>query len=257
MAAINAESPDEVPARVPRHVAVIMDGNGRWARARNLPTLAGHRAGVEVIRRLMEACREHGIEVLTVFAFSSENWQRPLDEVRGLMALFMRYLRNEVRRLHESGIRLRIIGSRERFAPRLRRLMEEGERLTADNVGFTLVVAADYGGQWDITRAVKSLLEDALAGRIDPERIDSADIERRLSLADLPRPDLLIRTGGDHRISNFLLWQIAYTELYFSECFWPDFDEAEFAVAIRDFAARERRFGARPEPVRSGGAAAC
>ena len=232
--------------RIPRHVAVIMDGNGRWAKARGLPAVAGHRAGVEVIRKLMRACREHGVGVLTLFAFSSENWQRPRDEVRGLMALFMRYLRAEVRELHENGIRLRIIGDRARFAPRLRRLMAESEALTAANSGFTLVIAADYGGQWDIVQAARALAAEVAAGRLQAHEVDAGALERYLSLADLPRPDLLIRTGGDHRISNFLLWQIAYTELYFTECFWPDFGAAEFAAALRDYAARERRFGARP-----------
>jgi len=232
--------------RIPRHVAVIMDGNGRWAKARGLPAVAGHRAGVEVIRKLMRACREHGVGVLTLFAFSSENWQRPRDEVRGLMALFMRYLRAEVRELHENGIRLRIIGDRARFAPRLRRLMAESEALTAANSGFTLVIAADYGGQWDIVQAARALAAEVAAGRLQTHEVDAGALERHLSLADLPRPDLLIRTGGDHRISNFLLWQIAYTELYFTECFWPDFGAAEFAAALRDYAARERRFGGRP-----------
>jgi undecaprenyl diphosphate synthase len=236
-------------------VAVIMDGNGRWAKARGLPTVAGHRAGVEVIRKLLRACREQGVEVLTLFAFSSENWQRPREEVRGLMSLFMRYLRSEVRELHENDIRLRIIGDRSRFAPRLRRLMEESEGLTERNAGFTLVIAADYGGQWDIVQAARGLAADAAAGLIEPGEIDAEALEARLGLSDLPRPDLLIRTGGDHRISNFLLWQIAYTELYFTECFWPDFDVAELRLALRDYAARERRFGARPAGAARGGGA--
>ena len=236
----------ETATRVPRHVAIIMDGNGRWAQARGLPTLAGHRAGVEAIRRLLEACRAHGVEVLTLFAFSSENWQRPREEVRGLMALFIRYLRREVRELHENAIRLRVIGDRTRFPARLAGLMCESERLTEANAGFTLVIAADYGGQWDIVRAARALAADAVRGVLDPQAIDSTALESRCCMADLPRPDLMIRTGGDHRISNFLLWQIAYTELYFTECFWPDFDEEELAAAIRDYAARERRFGGRP-----------
>ncbi|MCG3168726.1 MAG: Ditrans,polycis-undecaprenyl-diphosphate synthase ((2E,6E)-farnesyl-diphosphate specific) [Pseudomonadales bacterium] len=240
------KSEGEVPPRVPQHVAVIMDGNGRWARARGLPAVAGHRAGVEVIRKLLGACREHGVAVLTLFAFSSENWQRPREEVRGLMALFARYLRREVRELHASGVRLRVIGDRVRFGPRIVRLMDEAERQTAANTTSTLVIAADYGGQWDIVQGARALAHDVAAGRLDPERIDSAALQQRLCLGDLPQPDLLIRTGGDHRISNFLLWQIAYTELYFTECYWPDFDTGEFAAALRDYAARERRFGARP-----------
>jgi undecaprenyl diphosphate synthase len=235
---------DPLPAprdRVPRHVAIIMDGNGRWARARGLPAIAGHRAGVEVIRRHLDACLREGIEVLTLFAFSSENWARPREEVRGLMALFFRYLRAEVRRLHQNGVRLRIIGERSRFPPRLAALMEESEAITAGNTALTLVIAADYGGRWDIV--------EAAAGRLDPATICMADIEAGLSLSDLPRPDLLIRTGGDHRISNFLLWQLAYTELYFSDCFWPEFDETQLEAALQDYARRERRFGARPMPV--------
>ncbi len=241
----------DITTRTANHVAIIMDGNGRWAKARGLPAIAGHRAGIEVIRKLLGACREHGVEVLTLFAFSSENWQRPREEVRGLMALFMRYLRAEVRKLHGNGIRLRVIGDRERFAPRLRRLMQDGERLTADNRGFTLVIAADYGGQWDIVQAARAIAVEVAAGRIAAHEVDAERLEQHLCLSDLPRPDLLIRTGGDHRISNFLLWQLAYTELYFTECFWPDFDAGEFAAALRDYSARERRFGARPARIAS------
>jgi undecaprenyl diphosphate synthase len=245
----------DAAARIPRHVAVIMDGNGRWAKARGLPAVAGHRAGVEVIRKLLRACQDQGVEVLTLFAFSSENWQRPRDEVRALMALFTRYLRSEVRELHENGIRLRIIGDRSRFAPRLRRLMDESELMTARNTRFTLVIAADYGGQWDIMQAARALAADVASGALRADEIGAEALEARLSMSDLPRPDLLIRTGGDHRISNFLLWQIAYTELYFTECFWPDFDAGEFALALRDYAARERRFGGRPASLPREGAA--
>lgn len=241
------KAPAEVAQRVPQHIAVIMDGNGRWARARGLPALAGHRAGVEVIRKLLRACQEHAISVLTLFAFSSENWQRPPDEVRGLMALFARYLRREVRELDASGIRIRIIGDRERFGQRIGRLMAESEQQTAANTASTLVIAADYGGQWDIVQAARTLAREAAVGHLDPEHIDAADVQARLCLGDLPPPDLLIRTGGDHRISNFLLWQLAYTELYFTECYWPDFDVSEFRQALGDYAARERRFGARPQ----------
>lgn len=237
---------------VPRHVAVIMDGNGRWAQRRGLPTIAGHRAGVEKIRPLLDACQGLGVEILTLFAFSSENWQRPREEVRGLMALFTRYLRNEVRKLHGNGIRLRFIGDRARFGPRLRRLMEDAERTTKDNPRFTLVIAADYGGQWDIVQAARSIAQDAAGGRLDPAQVDIDALEARLSLSDLPRPDLMIRTGGDHRISNFLLWQLAYTELYFTECFWPDFDATELEAAVADYASRERRFGGRASPAGEG-----
>jgi len=249
---IHVAASEPLPAprdRVPRHVAIIMDGNGRWARARGLPAIAGHRAGVEVIRRHLDACLREGIEVLTLFAFSSENWARPREEVRGLMALFTRYLRSEVAKLHQNGVRLRIIGERSRLPPRLAALMAESEAITAGNTALTLVIAADYGGRWDIVQAARRLAAEAVAGRLDPSAIDMADLEAGLSLADLPRPDLLIRTGGDHRISNFLLWQLAYTELYFSDCFWPEFDDAELQAALGDYAQRERRFGARPVPV--------
>jgi undecaprenyl diphosphate synthase len=240
------------PGRVPRHVAIIMDGNGRWARARDLPTLAGHRAGADVIRRHLDACRARGISALTLFAFSSENWRRPREEVRGLMALFIRYLRTEVERMRRNGVRLRIVGERSRFPPRLARLMAEAEESTAANTAITLVIAADYGGQWDIAQAARSLAEDAVAGRIDPGAIDARQLEARLSLADLPHPDLLVRTGGDHRISNFLLWQLAYAELHFTDCYWPDFDEARFEAALADFASRERRYGGRPGVLEEG-----
>ena len=236
----------DLPARVPRHVAIIMDGNGRWAEARGLPTLAGHRAGVERIRDVLDACRSHGVQTVTLFAFSSENWQRPREEVRGLMALFHRYLRREVKALAQQGVRLRVIGARDRFSRRLAALMDESERLTAHNPDFTLVIAADYGGQWDIVEAARSLVVEAARGELDPSNVNAALLGSRTCLADLPPPDLLVRTGGDHRISNFLLWQIAYTELYFTECFCPDFDTAEFGEALRDYSARERRFGRRP-----------
>lgn len=241
-----------MPCPLPRHVAIIMDGNGRWAKARGLPAIAGHRAGIEVIRKLLGACREHGVEVLTLFAFSSENWQRPREEVRGLMALFMRYLRAEVRKLHGNGIRLRVIGDRERFAPRLRRLMQDGERLTADNRGFTLVIAADYGGQWDIVQAARAIAVEVAAGRIAAHEVDAERLEQHLCLSDLPRPDLLIRTGGDHRISNFLLWQIAYAELWFTPVLWPDFKKEHLYSAILDYQNRERRFGLISEQVTPG-----
>lgn len=243
------EPATEQSQRIPRHVAIIMDGNGRWARARGLPTLAGHRAGIEVIRKLLRACREQGVEVLTLFAFSSENWQRSREEVRGLMALFARYLRREVRELAESGVRVRIIGDRQRFGPHIGRLMHDAERQTVGNTASTLVIAADYGGQWDIVQAAAALAREVAAGRVDPERIDANELQARICLHDLPPPDLLIRTGGDYRISNFLLWQIAYTELYFTECFWPDFDVGEFRRALDEYAARERRFGCRPAQV--------
>ena len=230
---------------VPQHIAIIMDGNNRWARQRGLPGSAGHSAGVEAIRNVLRACNDQGVKVLTLFAFSSENWGRPRPEVRYLLALFTRYLRNETRELHEDGIRIRFIGERHRFGARLQKLMNEAEEMTRANSDTTLVIAADYGGQWDIARAAQRLAErvregSLAVGEISPELVDS-----ETSLADLPKPDLCIRTGGDHRVSNFMLWQFAYSELYFTEKLWPDFGAADLALAIEDFSGRERRFGLR------------
>jgi undecaprenyl diphosphate synthase len=230
---------------VPRHVAIIMDGNNRWARRRGLPGVAGHRAGVETIRTVLRAARSHGIEVLTLFAFSSENWQRPRAEVTALMQLFSTYLNNEVKKLHADGVRLRFIGRRDRLKPALLAKMAEAEYLTAANTQSTLVIAVDYGGQRDIAEAARELARRAMRGEIAVEQIDEAAFEACIALSDLPHPDLLIRTAGEQRISNFLLWQIAYTELYFCDAFWPDFGEAELQRALAAFAGRERRFGSR------------
>ncbi len=232
---------------VPRHIAIIMDGNNRWARQRSLPGPAGHRAGVEAIRNVLRGCRDHGVKVLTLFAFSSENWGRPRPEVRYLMALFARYLRNETQELHADGIRIRFIGERDRFPDRIQQLIQSAETLTADNGETTLVIAADYGGQWDIAAAARRLAERVQAGDISSDAITPDAIDREICLSDLPRPDLCIRTGGDHRVSNFMLWQFAYSELYFTETLWPDFSEADLALAIQDYAGRERRFGVRGE----------
>ena len=241
-------------AIVPRHVAIIMDGNNRWARAKGLPGPAGHRAGVEAVRGVLRACRQHGVEVLTLFAFSSENWGRPLPEVRTLLALLSRYLRSEVRQLHEDGVRLRFIGERHRFSAGLQRLMEQSERLTAGNTEATLVIAVDYGGRWDIAQAAQTLARQVRDGALQPEDIDPDLIGRNLSASDLPLPDLCIRTGGDARISNFMLWQFAYSELYFTNTLWPDFGELEFARALADYSRRERRFGLRlPDGLASAG----
>ena len=230
---------------IPRHVAIIMDGNNRWAKREGLPGPAGHRAGVEAVRGVLRACQHHGVEVLTLFAFSSENWGRPMPEVRALLALLSRYLRNEVRELHKDGIRLRFMGQRSRFSERLQRLMQQSERLTAGNTGATVVIAVDYGGQWDITRAAQQLALQVQEGTLRPEDITTDLMDRHISLSDLPRPDLCIRTGGDARISNFMLWQFAYSELYFTNTLWPDFGELEFARALADYSRRERRFGLR------------
>ncbi len=236
---------DSADLVVPRHVAIIMDGNNRWAKRHGVPGPAGHRAGVEAVRGVLRACRDHGVEVLTLFAFSSENWGRPLPEVRALMALLSRYLRNEVRELHEDGIRLRFIGKRERFSPRLQKLMRQSEALTADNTTATCVIAADYGGRWDIAEAAATLARRVRDGKLAADDITPELLGEEISLSDVPPPDLCIRTGGDSRISNFLLWQFAYTELYFTNTLWPDFGELEFARALADYSRRERRFGLR------------
>ena len=236
---------NKVDKVVPRHVAIIMDGNNRWARHNGVPGPAGHRAGVEAVRGVLRACRDHGVEVLTLFAFSSENWGRPLPEVRALLALLSRYLRNEVRELHKDGIRLRFIGERGRFSDRLQRLMRQSEDLTRNNTQATVVIAVDYGGQWDIAQAARKLAGEVQAGRLQPADIDEQLIDQNVSISELPRPDLCIRTGGDARISNFMLWHFAYSELYFTETLWPDFGELEFARALDDYSQRERRFGLR------------
>ena len=224
----------------PRHVAIVMDGNGRWARRRFLPRVAGHRRGVEAVREVVKACREHRIEFLTLFAFSSENWQRPADEVSYLMELFALALEDEVARLHQHGIRFRVIGDLAPFGPRLRELILRAENLTRDNTGLVLTVAANYGGRWDVLQAVNRMLAARSAA---PQAVSEADLTPFLALSHAPEPDLFIRTGGEQRISNFLLWQIAYTELYFTETLWPDFDAAAFEDALAAYRRRERRFG--------------
>lgn len=238
---------------VPRHVAIIMDGNNRWAKRNGVSGPAGHRAGVEAVRGVLQACKDHGVEVLTLFAFSSENWGRPQPEVRALLALLSYYLRNEVKELHRDGVRLRFMGQRSRFSRLQQRLMARSEALTKDNTEATLVIAVDYGGQWDIAQAAKQIAMDVRDGRLDPEDVTPELLDEHLSLADLPRPDLCIRTGGDARISNFMLWQFAYSELYFCETLWPDFDASQFALALQDFGQRERRFGLRETSVMPAG----
>ena len=238
------------PANVPRHVAIIMDGNNRWAKQRKMREVAaGHKAGVETIRAILEACDRHGVEILTLFAFSSENWLRPRSEVEALMALFSNYLSRETPDLNRRNVRMRFIGRRDRFSARIQQKMQHAEMLTEGNSGGILVIAADYGGQWDIAEATRTIASDVMAGKLAIGAIDESVVGERISLADLPPPDLLIRTGGDHRISNFLLWQCAYAEFYFTEKFWPDFKEPDFIEAIADFAGRERRFGKTSEQV--------
>ncbi|HXF65998.1 MAG TPA: polyprenyl diphosphate synthase [Burkholderiales bacterium] len=232
--------------RIPRHVAIIMDGNGRWARQRYLPRAAGHRRGIEAVRNVVRACAERGIEYLTLFAFSSENWRRPAEEVTLLMQLFMRALEQEVGKLHENGIRFRVIGDLARFEPRLVRLIREAEALTADNRRLTLTIAANYGGRWDVLQAVNRMLRERpeLAGGFGEH-----DLAPYLALSYAPEPDLFIRTGGEQRISNFVLWQLAYTELYFTDVLWPDFDAAALDRAIVSYQQRERRFGRTSEQL--------
>jgi len=231
--------------QVPRHVAIIMDGNGRWAKQRFMPRVAGHKRGVDTVREIVKACIERGVEQLTLFAFSSENWRRPEDEVTKLMELFVLALEREVDKLHKNGVRLRIVGDLARFGPRLNKLIADGEALTKNNTRLVLNVAANYGGRWDILQAVNGLIADQ--DRNGP--ITEADLAQGLCLSDAPEPDLFIRTGGEKRISNFLLWQLAYTELYFTDTLWPDFDAAALDAAIDSYQKRERRFGRTSEQV--------
>lgn len=237
------------PRRVPRHIAVIMDGNGRWAKQRGLPRVAGHRRGAEAVRNIVRACVERGVEHLTLFAFSSENWRRPPEEVSLLMQLFVMALEQEVEKLHEAGVRFRVIGDVERFEPKLVRLIGDAEARTRGNRRLTLTVAANYGGRWDIMQAVRRMVRERpeLAQGFSEE-----DFTPYLSMADAPEPDLFIRTGGEQRVSNFLLWQLAYTELYFTEVLWPDFDAATLDRAITSYQQRERRFGRTSEQLPEG-----
>jgi len=233
-------------ACIPRHVAIIMDGNGRWAKQRFMPRVAGHQRGVEALRETVKACRELGVEYLTVFAFSSENWRRPAEEVSFLMSLFLIMLEREVAKLHENNIRLKIIGDRSRFDDKLKQTMREAELLTAENSALTLTIAANYGGRWDVLQALKAMLRDHphLAQTFSEE-----DFQPYLSMSDAPEPDLFIRTGGEQRISNFMLWQLAYTELYFTGTLWPAFGRNELDAAIVSYQQRERRFGRTSEQL--------
>ena len=236
--------PPAPPAdRRPRHLAVIMDGNGRWAERRNRPRALGHRAGAKAVQACIEFCLAEGIEALTLFAFSTENWKRPADEVGALMKLFMRVLDTEVDELQRRGVRLAFIGDRGGFPEAIQARMAVAEARTAGNSTLVLTLAAGYGGRWDITQACRQLATEAVAGRVDPAAITEADGDARLGLAGLPPPDLFIRTGGDVRISNFLLWQLAYAELWFTEVLWPDLDAGVLRQALADYAERERRFG--------------
>ncbi|CAJ0698707.1 polyprenyl diphosphate synthase [Ralstonia mannitolilytica] len=228
-------------ADTPRHVAIIMDGNGRWATERHLPRVAGHSRGLDAVRATVEAAARRGVRYLTLFAFSSENWRRPAEEVTFLMKLFMTALRREVSKLHENGIRLRVVGDLAAFSPRIQLLIREAEAKTANNTGLTVTILANYGGRWDILQAMRALL--AAQPGIAPEAINEETLAPYMALAYAPEPDLFIRTGGEQRISNFLLWQLAYSELYFTERYWPDFDAAELDRAFAWYRNRERRFG--------------
>jgi len=228
---------------VPRHVAIIMDGNGRWAKKRFLPRAMGHKKGLDVLENICHICNDAGVRYLTVFAFSTENWRRPADEVSFLMGLFLVALQKKVIQMNEKGVRLKVIGDRSRFTPEIQQSIVDAEALTAQNTGLTLTIAADYGGRWDILQAANRLIAEGKS------EITEDDLSRHLSLAEAPEPDLFIRTGGETRISNFMLWQMAYAEFYFTDALWPDFDAAEFDRAISSFRVRERRFGRTSEQL--------
>jgi undecaprenyl diphosphate synthase len=236
---------------LPRHVAIIMDGNGRWAAARKLPRHAGHKAGISALRACVQTCTARGIGALTVFAFSSENWSRPAEEVSLLMGLFVDALDQEVDELHANGVRLRFIGDRQRLAVRLQSYLAAAEARTGANDKLSLNIAMSYGGRWDLACAVRALAAQCASGALRAADITEEQVGQALALAQLPDPDLFIRTGGEHRISNFLLWNLAYTELYFTDCLWPDFDAGELDAALAFFGARERRFGRTSEQTRS------
>ncbi|MBQ0755719.1 MAG: di-trans,poly-cis-decaprenylcistransferase [Amphritea sp.] len=234
---------------VPRHIALIMDGNNRWAKKHGKGSLAGHRAGVDSVRSVVQGCAELGVEVLTLFAFSSENWQRPPLEVKGLMELFAFALDREVKKLHKHNIRLHVIGDRSRFSQTLQKKISKAEQMTAENTGLIVNVAANYGGRWDIVEAAKCFAQGCLDGQYTPDQLDADLLGSMISLSDQPAPDLCIRTAGEQRISNFLIWQMAYSEYFFSDLLWPDFDKYALGAAIQSYATRERRFGKTSEQL--------
>jgi len=240
--ALQTKQADETA--VPAHVAIIMDGNGRWAKARGLPRTAGHYQGAETVRRVVESCIENGVGYLTLFGFSSENWKRPVTEINDLMGLLRLYLRREIGRLHDNGVRLSVIGERSRLAPDIIKMIEHAEARTAANTRLRLTVALSYGGRQDIVNAARALAQQVKSGSLQPEEIDEALFSAHLSTHDMPDPDLVIRTSGEMRISNFLLWQFAYTEMVFVEKHWPDFTASDFVAAITEFQCRSRRYGA-------------
>ena len=234
---------------VPTHVAIIMDGNGRWAKQRKLPRTAGHKQGVKATQAIIQASGEAGVKYLTLFAFSSENWQRPKNEVSALMDLFMQSLKDEVKNLNENGVRLNFLGQKDAFSRNLYEQIQQAEELTSSNDKLFLNIAANYGGKWDILQATRKIINDVLQGYLEIDAINEDTLERELSTQDMPPPDLFIRTGGEQRISNFLLWQLAYTELYFSDVLWPDFDEKELKRAFENYRVRQRRFGLTQEQI--------
>ena len=241
--AISSTRDIPVTSAIPTHVAIVMDGNGRWAHARLLPRTAGHAKGVQSVRRAVETCGNAGVKYLTLFAFSSENWRRPADEVSLLMRLFVQALEREVTRLQEQGVRLHVVGDLSAFEPKLQDLIAQAQQKTEQNDQLHLTIAANYGGRWDILQATRALLRERPDLAANPAALDEASLTPYLSMAWAPEPDLFIRTGGEQRISNFLIWQMAYTELYFTDCYWPDFGEAELLKSFEWYGGRERRFG--------------
>jgi len=233
----------------PRHIAIIMDGNNRWAKERRLPGISGHKAGVDAVREVIRGCVELGVESLTLFAFSSENWRRPPLEVKALMELFKLALDRQVKKLHQHNIRLRVLGDLSGFSEGLQRRIHAAQQLTRENTGLQLNVAANYGGRWDIVQAARKLAEQCAAGQLQAAEIDETLFDQQLSTAGLPEPDLCIRTGGEKRVSNFLIWQFAYAEYYFTDAFWPDFGREQLLEAVLDFSSRQRRFGRTSEQV--------
>lgn len=235
-------------AVMPKHVAIIMDGNGRWAKSRKLPRTAGHRKGAESLRTILNSCRDHGIKHLTIYAFSSENWRRPVEEINDLMQLLVQYLEKELQELHQNNIRLRFIGDVSKLKPAIRSKIDAATTLTQNNDDFHFTIALSYGSQQELTRAMQKIAQKVASGELSPDAITENDIENALDTYGLPAPDLLIRTGGEQRLSNFLLWQAAYSEFYFTDTLWPDFDDASFKEALRIYATRNRRFGTTGEP---------
>ncbi len=234
---------------IPRHIAIVLDGNGRWAKAKHRPRFMGHKKGVEAVRNIVKACSTLKVECLSLFAFSSENWKRPEDEIKSLMGLFMMALEREAKSLARNNVRLQIVGDLSHFSDKLQKKIKEVEALTENSDGLRLVIAANYGGRWDITNATRALAEKVKSGELAVEQINEESITEMVSTQGIPDPDLFIRTGGEKRISNFLIWQMAYTELYFTDILWPDFDEGELDKAIKDFSSRQRRFGKTSEQV--------